>query len=88
MCITSDHFTWMGKKGVSEESSLPEHLVSRVYNDAADYGFLVRSTRTRRVILFTVSERLYRETSHEREFLGTRFADAEGAGLTIDILND
>ncbi len=88
MCITSDHFTWKGKTGVSEESDLPEHLVSRVYNDAADYGFLVRSTRTRRVILFTVAERLYNETPEEREFTGTRYTDAEGAGLSIIIYND
>lgn len=84
-CITAGHFTWSGQTGVAEESDLPEHLVSRVYRDACDFGFLVQSDRTGRTVLFTCSEIL---RGSEGERVGSRFCDAEDLGLTIDILND
>lgn len=82
-CITAGHFTWSGQTGVAEESDLPEHLVSRVYRDACDFGFLVQSDRTGRTVLFTGGEPV-RDPCGER--VATRFHGPQG--LTIDILDD
>lgn len=87
-CVCARHFTWTGLTGVAEHSSLPEHLVSRVYDDACDFGFLVQSPQTGRVVLFTGGERVYRETDRERELIATRYTGVEQPGVTIDILND
>ncbi len=85
IAITADHFTWTDSVGVSEASDLPEHLLSRVYRDSCDRGFLCLSMRTGNVMLF-VEKGVIRDS--QDEFVGWRMTDAEGLGLTIDILND
>jgi len=62
-------------------SSLPEHLISQVYRDACDAGFLCLSPRTGRTVLFTVTENIGR-------YSGWILKDNEGLGLTIKIFND
>lgn len=85
-CVPVTCFTWTGLVGVSEVSSLPEHLVSRVYDDACDVGFLVRSTRTGRTLLFTHADR---ERDAEGELVADVFrANDGGRTLTIKVFND
>jgi len=84
--VPASLFTWFDDLGVAEASDLPEHLVSRVYNDAADLGFLVRSNRTGRTLLFTFAER-------ERDAEGDTVADVFRSHLarrtlTIKVFND
>lgn len=90
-CISADCFTWTredGKPvGVSEVSSLPEHLVSRVYNDACDMGFMVRSPKTGKVLLFTVKGVL-RGGENGTEYQGSVYEDTSGLGYSIKIFND
>lgn len=85
-CVPVTCFTWSGLIGASEASCLPEHLVSRVYRDACDVGFLVRSPRSGRTLLFTAVDR---ERDAEGELVADVFrANDAGRTLTIRIFND
>ncbi len=83
--ISSSHFTWTGMDGVAEMSDLPEHLLSRVYRDACDQGFLCLNSRTGNALLFTEDSVI---RNRDDEFMGWRFKDTKGLGFTIHILND
>jgi len=76
-------FTWAGTVGVADVSDLPEHFYSRVYKDACDIGFYVRSERTGRFLLFTETARM---EASEGELAGWVFTSDDG--FTIKVFND
>mgnify|MGYP006957753019 CR=1 FL=1 len=54
---SSDLFSWYMGNGYTEISDLPcAPAACQVYDDACDVGFNVRSERTGKVMLFTLSE--------------------------------
>jgi len=75
-------FTWDGGKGLTEASDM--HLApgvvpgKRVWNDACDVGFYVRSPKTGTTKLFVNDGPLYRDVGSEREYLGERYISIDG----------
>lgn len=82
-------FSWSGKTGYIEASELArvgcsaDRIAGRVYGDASDCGFLVRSHRTGRTMLFV-------ETSSVRDGDGdvVAFRYTGEDGIAIEVFND
>lgn len=60
-CIRSSLFTWTGTNGVTEHSDIRIPLFNRIYDDACDAGFAVRSDKTGKIMIFG---------HHDTDFLG------------------
>lgn len=71
---SSRDFTWRGKVGVVEASDLgKQEIGGRVYDDACDYGFDLRSEKTGLTLLMTESGV---DRDGEQEVTGWRFKSA------------
>jgi len=79
-------FTWGGKHGVAEASDFGQaHISRQIWDDACDEGFLCKSPKTGRIVLFT----LHGVTRMgDGELLATEYRDEEGLGLSIEVFND
>lgn len=78
-------FTWSGKTGCIEASDLPRAaaFVGRVYDDAVDVGFHVKSHRTGRTMLFVEVEPA---KNSEGEVVAFCFAGDDG--IVVEVVND
>lgn len=98
--ISSAHFTFSNIKGrktfVTEASDLRGlNLLARLYDDAADAGFAMKSERTGQVAHFCFSRRLEGEET-DGEFVADIFVPCEEdvrkfpglAGCEVHVLND
>lgn len=83
-CHSSDCFSWESKHGVTFASDLGKSFAGRVFRDASDRGFLVRSERTGTEKLFFLRDIL---TDAEGDIFEFCFDDAEG-GIKISVFND
>ena len=83
-CFSSDCFSWENKHGVTFASGLGKSFAGRIYVDACDRGFLVRSERTGNSKLFFLCNILKDAQGDITEFC---FEDAEG-GIKISVFND
>jgi hypothetical protein len=80
MVLSAALFSWRGKEGVAFESDLPEHYAGRLYDDAADWGFLCRSTKTGKILAFSRSSEI---TSPDAEHVGWAYETSDGLKITI-----
>lgn len=84
--VDGKEFTWSrvgdGRVGVADLTDLPEHLVTRVYADSADTGFLVRGRKE--TLLFVFS----RHVTEEGDIVESVFTCPQRLGVTIRIIND
>lgn len=81
-------FSWNGKRGCAEVSDLScssGETWGRVWYDAADVGFHVKSHRTGRVELFTLQAE---HRDRDGDVTNWTFVAATDPTITIDILND
>lgn len=86
--IDAADLTWTGNRGACDASDLPRDTVRRVYRDACDVGFIVRSPRTGRKVLFTHREDVYHGAGEDRELVAQVFGEDDGLDLTITLFND
>lgn len=78
-------FTWTKNLGVAEESDLGPRWCARVFPDACDIGFRVRSSRTRKVLTFVhVKDR----KDDEGELVARIFQALENPEIEVHVLND
>lgn len=68
-------FHWEGSIGYAEISALGVSPVKRVWSDAVDTGFYVRSHKTGRTELFTWESEQH---DHEGELVSTRYVSSKG----------
>jgi hypothetical protein len=55
-----DIFSWHGQEGVADISDLGKgEVIGRIWSDACDVGFYIKSPRTGREKLFTMSEKVF-----------------------------
>lgn len=84
--LNTNKLDWMPEHGafVSEMSDLPSTILfQRVYDDAADRGFILESARTGRTKLFT----LYSEViNNDGELVKYEFRSE--CGLKVIVFND
>jgi len=82
--ISSTEITWNGKTGVAEWSAV-KNRVTRLWNDSIDVGFIIKSARTGKEVLFT-----YMRTTHDvgyhREISFIYRSDC--GNFIIELLND
>jgi hypothetical protein len=76
-------FTWKGNHGVAERSDFPI-MHTQVWSDACDLGFMVRSQRTDKLVLFTLIDRTY---DAENDLISTLYTSYCGKYI-IAIYND
>ena len=75
-------FTWQGKEGVTEVSSLKLRYWDRVWSDSADLGFLVQGEQlAMKLFVYTRDIR-----GSEGELAAWEFASNDG--FTVRIFND
>ncbi len=79
-CHPGRHFTWDGKIGVTFASDLPEHYSSRIWADAADVGFYVRSERTGEIRLFCRGQAI---RNPEGEDVGEEYFSSDGIFVKV-----
>lgn len=78
-------FTWTGNKGVVEASTLGPQHTGRVWNDACDGGFNVRSPRTGKVITFAYAHAVGRSIGEIEAFV---YRAIDGSNFEVHVLND
>lgn len=83
-------FTWCANSGVAELSDFRPMLDGRVWADANDTGFIVRSERTQREVLFVLNN-VERDT--EGEIIALHYVNYGRFGLgsgtyKITVVND
>ena len=85
--VDGKDFTWTRKRdgvmGVADRSDLPEHLGSRVYADAADFGFMIKGGCSTR--LFTHVQTL---KDNEGEVVAEVFRCTTLPHVEVHVLND
>lgn len=79
----ADEFTWRGKVGITEVSSLGRPWIGRLFADACDVGFHVKSTRTGAVRAFFLT----RQVASEGDIIEWVFEDRQG-DVQIRVIND
>ncbi len=93
--VTSDKFSWCGPIGVADASDLGRHIPARVYDDACDAGFILKSTRSGRRLLMTECD-AKRDIDNDviawryacaGELIDGRLRDYKGL-VTLEIVND
>lgn len=83
-CHPGRHFTWDSKMGVAFASDLPEHYASKVWADATDVGFYVRSERTGKFRLFCLGKVIKNDTTGE--IVGEEYYSHDG--VFVKVFND
>lgn len=78
-------FDWSTGIGLAEVSDFRGHIGGRVYPDAADFGFVVRSHRTGEEKVFSESRTIF---GREGDVLGWEYESVGGPKVTIRIYND
>ncbi len=63
-----------------------DSVFSRVWDDACDVGFKIKSTRTGVEKLFVFVRDMFHDSGNDHEFVGTVFKSEDG--FTAVILND
>jgi hypothetical protein len=76
-------FTWTGKTGVTEASTLGPAYAGRVWRDACDMGFNVKSRRTGRNVTFYYAHSVGENVEDVEAFV---YRDAQGLGLEVHVL--
>jgi len=86
---SGDKFSWSQYAGSAEYSDFNEVTFgNRVYYDAADYGFWVKSHKTGNYVLFIFEKKVYAEIDDdEREFVCDLYKSSCG-DYTIRMYND
>lgn len=92
MAFGAERFRWEGKKGYAEASQFfrPGGFGFRIYADACDEGFYVRSPRTGKLMLF-LFERLERAPGHPEEpgeIHAAHYQSVDDPQITITLFND
>lgn len=70
-------YTDADKTLVSEASDLDNRHLERIYDDACDVGFAVKSEKTGNVVTFVMSEPFYRGEGEDRELAGWNYEPAD-----------
>jgi hypothetical protein len=83
--LSASEFSWVGKQGAAEVSSLSQFEPQRVWSDSCDLGFVVRSTRTGADVLFLLASEIL---DSEGSLSGWRFVAEGERGLEIMVVND
>lgn len=88
--FSSRDFHWNGRHGTVDASDLGldifgTGLFNRMYNDSADTGFAVRSTKTGRVMRFAFYDYL---RNVDGDSLGWKFQSITDDKCTIHVYND
>lgn len=79
-------FDWSTGVGVADASDFRSKLWSRLFPDACDVGFVVRSHRTGKELVFSESRTVF---GREGETLGWEYESiGSGPKVTIRIYND
>jgi hypothetical protein len=94
--MTSSMFSVDGKDLVCEASTMENRHLQRIYDDAMDVGFAVKSERTGSVAVFVMSTPFYHGEGEDRELGGWKYTVSsesvrmhpECAGLTATVFND
>lgn len=81
---------------ISEASDLDNRHLERLYDDACDVGFSVKSERTGKVVTFVMQSPTYHEQGEDRELIGWQYVPTsesfrnvpECQGMTAIIFND
>ena len=81
---------------VSEASDLDNRHLERIYDDACDVGFAVKSEKTGAVVVYVMSSPIYRGEGEDRELSGWNYEPAdfsvrkhpECVGTKATIFND
>jgi dipeptidyl aminopeptidase/acylaminoacyl peptidase len=91
-------FTYSNKDKtlVSEASDLDNRHLERIYDDACDVGFAVKSDKTDSVVVFVMSSPIYHGAGEDREISGWEYEPAnfsirqhpECRGMKAVIFND
>ena len=84
------------KTFVSEASDLDNRHLERIYDDACDVGFAVKSEKTGNVVVFVMSGTFNTQTGDESELAGWNYEPAdfsirkypECIGMKATIFND
>jgi hypothetical protein len=76
-------FTWTGKKGVTEASTLGRGHTGRVWKDACDTGFNVKSPKTGRTVAFSYAFAVGESVEDIQAFV---YRDIEGLDLEVHVL--
>lgn len=78
-------FTWEGNIGITERSDFgPGEFESRVWSDACDVGFKVRSPRTGRVLTFVHSHLVH----CDEDVTESIYRALERPEIEVHVLND
>lgn len=77
-------FDWHAQTGVTEASTLGPRFSGRVWSDSSDLGFVVRSHRTGRKVLFTLESVEHDKLSGDVLCGVYRSAD----GVVVRVYND
>ena len=93
---SSRQFSWTEKTLVSEASDLDNRHLERLYDDACDVGFSVKSERTGNVIVFVMTSPFYHGHGEDRELAGWHYVPTtesfrnvpECQGMEAKIFND
>ena len=77
-------FSWEGNVGYADASDIGGRYYGRIYNDAADLGFKIKSGKTGRVLTFFF---VGNKRDDEGDLLYTEFQTTDGK-FTIRVNND
>lgn len=78
-------FTWTKKVGVVEASTLGRGHTGRVWDDACDAGFAVRSERTGVIKVFAYDHAVGRSIEDVEAHV---YIAVDGSGVEVHVLND
>jgi len=89
-------YTAANKELVSEASDLNNRHLERIYDDACDVGFAVKSETTGNVVVFVMSSPIFHGEGEDREISGWTYEPAdfsirkypECRGMKATIFND
>jgi dipeptidyl aminopeptidase/acylaminoacyl peptidase len=84
------------KTVVSEASDLDNRHLERIYDDACDVGFAVKSEKTGAVVVFVMTSPIYHGEGEDREISGWNYEPADFSirqypsclGMKATIFND
>lgn len=81
--VDAAEFTWTKKVGVADQTDLPEHLVSRVWADSIDRGFMVKGKRGTRLFIHARDVR-----DAEGDLTYEVFVCREDPSIVVHVVND
>ena len=95
---SSNQFTYVSEKKVfvADASDLDNRHLEKIYDDACDVGFAMKSEKTGKVITFVMESPFHTQTDDERELAGWHYVPTsesfrnvpECQGMEAKIFND